>query len=57
VINLQLVDKLRQWREAVINGAASFVVSETTRIAGCAELSPTYELSVVPRVVEAGTSH
>jgi len=55
VINLQLVDKLRQWREAVINGAASFVVSETTRIAGCAELSPTYELAVTRPTLSAVT--
>jgi homopolymeric O-antigen transport system ATP-binding protein len=46
VINLQLVDKLRQWREAVINGVRSFVVSETTRVAGCAELRPTYDIHV-----------
>jgi len=46
VINLQLVDKLRQWREAVIQGVRSFVVSETTRVAGCAELCPTYNIRV-----------
>jgi lipopolysaccharide transport system ATP-binding protein len=46
VINLQLVDRLRQWREAVINGIRSFVVSETTRVAGCAELRPVYEFNV-----------
>jgi lipopolysaccharide transport system ATP-binding protein len=46
VINIQLVDAMRQWREAVINGVRSFVVSETTRIAGCAELEPTYDLRV-----------
>jgi ABC-type polysaccharide/polyol phosphate transport system ATPase subunit len=46
VINLQLVDKLRQWREAIISGVRSFVVSETTRVAGCAEIQPTYEISV-----------
>jgi lipopolysaccharide transport system ATP-binding protein len=46
VINLQLVDKLRQWREAVINGVRSFVVSETTRVAGCAELRPRYDIKV-----------
>jgi ABC-type polysaccharide/polyol phosphate transport system ATPase subunit len=46
VINLQLVDKLRQWREAVIQGVRSFVVSETTRVAGCAELCPTYDIKV-----------
>lgn len=46
IINLQLVDTLRQWPAAIVNGVRSFVVTETTRIAGCAELSPRYDLSV-----------
>ena len=46
VINLQLVDTLRQWPEAVISSVRSFVVTETTRIAGTTELLPSYELSV-----------
>jgi hypothetical protein len=46
IINLQLVDTLRQWGPAIVNGAASFVVSETTRAAGCAELSPSYDITV-----------
>jgi len=45
-INVQLVDTLRQWPAAVINGVRSFVVTETTRISGCAELLATYDLDV-----------
>jgi ABC-type polysaccharide/polyol phosphate transport system ATPase subunit len=48
IINLQLVDSLRQWPPAIVNGIASFVVSETTRAAGCAELLPAYEIAVSP---------
>ena len=47
-INLQLVDAMRQWKEVVVSGVSSFVVSETTRIAGCAELAPKYEVEVQP---------
>jgi homopolymeric O-antigen transport system ATP-binding protein len=46
IINLQLVDTLRQWPLAAINGVRSFVVTETTRAAGCAELMPSYDLAV-----------
>jgi lipopolysaccharide transport system ATP-binding protein len=46
MINLNLVDTLRQWPAAIINGVRSFVVSETTRIAGCAEILPSYQLTV-----------
>lgn len=49
VVNLQLVDTMRQWPTAIVNGLCSFVVTETTRIAGCAELQPAYELSVERR--------
>jgi len=45
-INLNLVDTLRQWSPVIINGVHSFVVTETTRVAGCAELFPKYELAV-----------
>jgi lipopolysaccharide transport system ATP-binding protein len=48
IINVQLVDSLRQWSPAIVNGIASFVVSETTRAAGCAELLPSYEIFVSP---------
>jgi len=46
MVNVQLVDTLRQWSAAVINGVCSFVVTETTRVSGCAELQPSYDLSV-----------
>ena len=55
IVNLQLVDTMRQWTPAIINGVSSFVVSETTRIAGSAELMPSYELSVSRELIE--TSH
>jgi ABC-type polysaccharide/polyol phosphate transport system ATPase subunit len=46
ILNLQLVDGLRQWPTAFINGLRSFVVTETSRIAGCAEILPSYDLTV-----------
>jgi homopolymeric O-antigen transport system ATP-binding protein len=55
IVNLQLVDTMRQWSPAIINSVSSFVVSETTRIAGAAELMPSYELSVSRAWVE--TTH
>ena len=55
VVNIQLVDSLRQWAPAIISGAGSFVVTETTRAAGCAELLPTYDVTVnEPEPVAAG---
>ena len=45
-LNVQLVDGLRQWPFAPINNVHSFVVTETTRISGVAELSPSYEITV-----------
>ena len=38
VVNINLVDTLRQWPAAVINGLGAFVVTETTRVAGCADV-------------------
>jgi lipopolysaccharide transport system ATP-binding protein len=55
IVNLQLVDTMRQWSPAIINSVSSFVVTETTRIAGAAELMPSYELSVSRALVE--TTH
>lgn len=49
VVNLQLVDTMRQWPAAIVNGVCSFVVTETTRVAGCSELQPAYDLSVERR--------
>jgi lipopolysaccharide transport system ATP-binding protein len=55
IVNLQLVDTMRQWAPAIISSVSSFVVTETTRIAGAAELMPSYELSVSRALVE--TTH
>ena len=55
IVNLQLVDTMRQWAPAIISSVSSFVVNETTRIAGAAELMPSYELSVSRALVE--TTH
>jgi len=54
IVNLQLVDTMRQWSPAIINSVSSFVVNETTRIAGAAELMPSYELSVSRALIETG---
>jgi lipopolysaccharide transport system ATP-binding protein len=54
VVNLQLVDTMRQWPPAIITGVASFVVTETTRVAGCAELLPSYDLSVTRGTAQVG---
>ncbi|MGE0864403.1 MAG: ABC transporter ATP-binding protein [Vicinamibacterales bacterium] len=43
---LHLVDTNKLWTPIEVSGLASFVVHETTRVAGCAELDPAYELSV-----------
>lgn len=43
---LHLADTNKLWAPIEISGLASFVVHETTRVAGCAELDPAYELSV-----------
>jgi len=53
IINIQLVDSMRQWPAAAVNSIQSFVVNETTRIAGCAELSPTYDLAVRSAAAES----
>jgi lipopolysaccharide transport system ATP-binding protein len=47
-VNVSLVDTMRQWEQVVVHGVRSFVVTETNRISGCAELAPTYELEVRP---------
>jgi energy-coupling factor transporter ATP-binding protein EcfA2 len=44
---LYLTDSRREWATIELSGLASFVVHETTRLAGCAELAPSYELQVV----------
>lgn len=51
-IVLQLLDMNRLWAPIAISGLASFVVHETTRVAGCAEVEPAYELRVANTVDE-----
>ncbi len=50
-VNVQLVDGLRQWPQAAIHGAASFVVEENTRGGGIAELLPAYDIRLNGTVV------
>jgi hypothetical protein len=45
-IVLQLLDLNKLWEPIAVSGLASFVVHETTRVAGCAEVEPAYELRV-----------
>ena len=45
-INVHLSDTNRLWDQIDVAGVVSFVVHETTRVEGCAELTPSYELSV-----------
>jgi len=45
-IALHVLDSNNLWHPIDISGLASFVVHETTRIAGCTEVEPEYELRV-----------
>ncbi len=45
-IVLHINDAHKTWTPIDISGLASFVVHETTRVAGCAEVDPTYEVRV-----------
>ena len=49
-ISLHLADTNRLWDQIDISGLVSFVVHETTRVMGCAELNPRYEIQVAPAV-------
>jgi lipopolysaccharide transport system ATP-binding protein len=51
-ILLQLLDMNKLWQPIAISGLASFVVHETTRVAGCAEVEPVYELRVTSTAEE-----
>jgi hypothetical protein len=51
-ILVQLLDINKLWPPIPISGLASFVVHETTRVAGCAEVEPAYELRVASTVDE-----
>jgi lipopolysaccharide transport system ATP-binding protein len=46
MINLYLADERRVWPSVALYAIESFVVQETTRVSGCAELSPHYTLNV-----------
>src|SRR5262245_36537788 len=43
---LHVSDTNNLWQPITISGLASFIVHETTRISGCAEVEPSYELQV-----------
>lgn len=45
-ISLHLSDTNKLWDQIDVSGLVSFVVHETTRVGGCAELAPDYELSI-----------
>jgi lipopolysaccharide transport system ATP-binding protein len=44
IVGAYLRDGDKIWREIVLSGLASFVVEETTRVGGCAELHPNYQM-------------
>ena len=43
---LHVSDTNNLWPPVAVSGLAAFVVHETTRVAGCAEVEPSYELKV-----------
>ena len=43
---LHVTDTNNLWPPIAVSGLASFIVHETTRVAGCAEVEPSYELRV-----------
>ena len=45
-IAVHLIDAQKLWVPIHVSSLASFVVHETTRVDGCAEMNPTYELRV-----------
>jgi lipopolysaccharide transport system ATP-binding protein len=47
LVDALLVDSLRTWPQVTLSGLASFVIDETTRVKGCAELEPQYELAAL----------
>jgi lipopolysaccharide transport system ATP-binding protein len=48
-ISLHLGDTNKLWEQIDIAGLVSFVVHETTRVMGCAELNPRYQLKLAAR--------
>jgi lipopolysaccharide transport system ATP-binding protein len=49
-IVLHLNDMNKLWTPIEISGLASFVVHETTRVSGCAELDPRYDITVLDSI-------
>jgi lipopolysaccharide transport system ATP-binding protein len=47
-IVLHVIDSHKLWPPIAVSGLASFVVHETTRVMGCAEVEPAYEIEVSP---------
>jgi lipopolysaccharide transport system ATP-binding protein len=45
---LHVLDSNRLWPPIAVSGLASFVVHETTRVMGCSEVEPAYEIEVLP---------
>ena len=45
-IQFNIADAMKIWPMITVSGLASFVVHETTRVAGCAELEPVYDVSL-----------
>jgi ABC-type polysaccharide/polyol phosphate transport system ATPase subunit len=52
-IVLHVTDTNKLWQPIAVSGLASFVVHETTRVAGVAEVDPVYEM----RVAQPGEMH
>ena len=48
-IVLHVNDAHKRWEPIDVSGLASFVVHETTRVAGCAEMEAVYEIDVDSR--------
>jgi hypothetical protein len=45
---LHVIDSHKLWPPIAVSGLASFVVHETTRVMGCSEVEPAYEIEVSP---------
>ena len=47
-IVLHVIDSHKLWPPIAVSGLASFVVHETTRVMGCSEVEPAYEIDLSP---------
>ncbi len=47
-IVLHVIDSHKLWPPIAVTGLASFVVHETTRVMGCSEVEPAYEIDLSP---------